>query len=66
LLPQIHADEIKLRSRYLGINYLKKYPNANPDALIDGHFVEFKEATLYTLGKRIAKASKQDTVPKSV
>ena len=42
-----------------GFKLSQEYFYANPDALIDGYLAEFKEATLNTLGKRIAQAYKQ-------
>ena len=59
LLPKIHAKEVTLRERYFGKEYTKLHPSSNPDALIDGAFVEFKTTNIKQITHNIGKAAKQ-------
>ena len=62
LLPRIHSSEISLRNRYFGKEYVRKYPDKNPDAVIQNRIVEFKTAKIETLVKQLNKASQQSNV----
>jgi SPP1 gp7 family putative phage head morphogenesis protein len=59
LLPKIHAKEVTLRERYFGKEYVKLHPTSNPDAAIDGKFVEFKKTNVKQITHNIGKAAKQ-------
>jgi hypothetical protein len=62
LLPQIHPAELTLRERYFGKEYAKLYPTRNPDAIINGYIIEFKESNRRYFSKRILEASRQSNI----
>jgi hypothetical protein len=59
LLPQIHFSQIALRERYYGIAFHVIQKFDCPDAMIDGHLIEFKSSNRRNASKRILQASKK-------
>lgn len=59
LLPKIHQKDIELRELYYGKEYQESNRVSSPDALVDGHIIEFKQCTLKMMGKRITQAARQ-------
>lgn len=59
LLPQINFNERVLRTRYFGAEYAKTHYAKNPDAFVDGVFIEFKTTNIKQITANIGQAAKQ-------
>jgi len=59
LMPQIYQSEQRLRERYFGEDYVKRFPKANPDFKIGNRLIESKSSSWRSLSVRIHEASRQ-------